>query len=106
MAGNKIICEKNNIGYGDIRMAMCKGARTAEDLKETAGICNECDGCKEQLDAILSSVCGCKGVSMKDVIDAVENGASTPEKVQEITGAGSVCGRCTKLVANIIELGY
>lgn len=106
MAGNKVICTTNNVEYIDIRMAMCQGARTREELVEKAGICNECEGCKNDVQPILDSVCGCKGVSLQDVIDAVKNGADTPEKVEEVTGAGSVCGRCTKLVENVIELGY
>lgn len=106
MAGNRVICTENNIEYIDIRMAMCKGARTAEEVKEMAGICNECEGCKTELQPILDSVCGCKDVSLQEVIDAVKDGADTAEKVAEKTGAGSVCGRCTKLVENVIELGY
>lgn len=29
---------------------------------------------------ILASVCGCKGVSLEDVVNAVKNGAETTEK--------------------------
>ncbi len=106
MAKDRVICNKNDIKYSDIRKAMCQGARTREDLIEKAGICNECEGCESEVDGILSSVCGCKNVSLQDVKDAIAAGCDTPEKVEEKTGAGSVCGRCTKLVENIIELGY
>lgn len=105
MSGNKIICTNNNVDYLKIRMAMCQGARTIEELEEKTGVCTNCEGCKSELENILSSVCGCKGVSMKAVIDAVKNGADTVEKVGEVTGAGTSCGRCKKLIENIIELG-
>lgn len=105
MAGNRVICTKNNVEYIGIRKAMCAGARTLEEVKNLAGVCGECEGCKENLDYILNSVCGCKKVSLKDVIDAVKNGADTVEKVGQVTGAGTSCGRCKALVANIIELG-
>jgi NAD(P)H-nitrite reductase len=107
MAGNKIICTTNNVDYITIRMAMCAGARTLEELVEKAGVCTTCEGCKTNLKHILSSVCGCKNVSLMAVIDAVNNGADTVEKVGQITGAGTGkdCERCKALIANIIELG-
>lgn len=105
MAGNRMICETNNVDYSTIRKAMCGGARTVEELVEACGVCTTCDGCKSELEKILLSVCGCKGVSLKAVVDAVKGGADTVEKVGEITGAGTDCGRCKALVANIIELG-
>lgn len=114
MAKNRIICRKKDIDYISIRQAMTTGARTLEELKEKPGVCGECEGCEAELDGILSSVCGCKEVSLQDVIDAVNNGANTVEKVGEITGAGTgvdeetgeKCGKCKKLVQNVIDLGY
>lgn len=35
--------------------------------------------------------------------DAVESGASTLEEVQEITGAGTVCGTCIENVQHLID---
>lgn len=105
MAGNKIICTKHEVSYLDIRMAMCEGVRTVEELIEKTGVCNTCEGCKENLEWILSSVCGCKKTSLQAVVEAVHSGADTVEKVGEMTGAGTACGRCKKLIANIIELG-
>lgn len=107
MAGNRTICTTNNVDYSTIRKAMCAGARTIEDLVERTGVCTACEGCKDELYKILSSVCGCKEVSLKTVIDAVKNGADTVQKVGEVTGAGTGedCGRCKPLIANIIELG-
>ena len=42
--------------------------------------------------------------SLEDVVNAVKNGAETTEKVAEITGAGSACGRCKALVQNVIDI--
>jgi NAD(P)H-nitrite reductase large subunit len=71
------------------------------------GICTECEGCKTEVAGILASVCGCKGVSLQAVVEAVKNGADTVEKVGEVTGAGTAedCGRCKALIQNVIELG-
>ena len=105
MAGNKIICNTNNVDYITLRKAMIKGARTKAELKEMTGACLECAGCKENIDYILASVCGCKNVMLADVVDAVKNGADTVEKVGNVTGAGTDCGRCQALIANVIEIG-
>ncbi|MCL2015767.1 MAG: (2Fe-2S)-binding protein [Defluviitaleaceae bacterium] len=105
MAKKGTICELNNVQYIDIRMAMVKGLRTLEEIKADTNVCGECAGCKENLDWILSSVCGCKNVSLATVVNAVKNGANTVEKVAELTQAGTDCGRCTKLVENIIAIG-
>lgn len=113
MATNKIICTKNNVDYITIRKAMIQGARTVEEVMELVGVCNECEGCKSELDAILKSVCGCKKVSLEAVVNAVRNGADTVEEVGLITGAGTgideetgeECGKCKILIQNIIELG-
>jgi len=107
MAANKIICTTNNVDYSTIRKAMCMGVRTEEELVEKTGVCTLCEGCQSELNAILSSVCGCKNVSLNDVITAVKNGANTVERVCEITGAGTGedCGRCKVLIQNVIDLG-
>lgn len=113
MASNRMICTKNNVDYLTIRKAMTSGARSMDDLVEHTGVCTECEGCKSELEAILSSVCGCKKVSLEAVVNAVKNGADTVEKVGEITGAGTgineetgeACGKCKGLIQNIIDLG-
>jgi len=92
---------------------MTAGARTIDELVNLAGVCTQCEGCKSELEAILSSVCGCKNVSLEAVVNAVKNGADTVEKVGEITGAGTgineetgePCGKCKGLIQNIIDLG-
>ena len=113
MAKNRIICTTNDVDYLSIRKAMTSGARTIEEIVELAGICTECEGCKSELQAILSSVCGCKKVSLETVVNAVKNGADTVEKVGEVTGAGTgvdeltgeECGKCKGLIQNIIDIG-
>lgn len=64
MAKNRETCTKNHVEYLTIRKAMEKGARTVDELKEIAGVCGECEGCKAELDGTLSSLCGCEGVSL------------------------------------------
>lgn len=113
MAKNRVICTINDVDYLSIRKAMISGARTIDELVELVGVCTKCEGCKSELDAILSSVCGCKNVSLEVVVNAVKNGADTVEKVGEITGAGTgvneetgePCGKCKGLIQNIIDLG-
>ncbi|MCL2601367.1 MAG: (2Fe-2S)-binding protein [Treponema sp.] len=105
MAGNRVICEKNNVEYIAIRQAMCTGVRTLDELKKATAVCGSCAGCTENLDKILSSVCGCKNVSLQAVVDAVKAGANTVEKVGEVTQAGTGCGRCKGLLENVISLG-
>lgn len=105
MANKGIICTVNNVEYSTIRKAMCEGARTIEEIAEKTGICTECEGCRENLEYIITTLCSCKNVSMQTVIDAVQNGADTVDKIVELTEAGSVCGRCKALIQNVIELG-
>ena len=113
MAKNRVICSKNNVDYITIRKAMIAGARTVDELAKMTDVCTECEGCKSEIEPILSSVCGCKKVSLEAVVNAVKNGADTVEKVGEVTGAGTgvneetgePCGRCKGLIQNIIDLG-
>lgn len=113
MAKNRVICTKNNVEYLTIRKAMVAGARTVDEVVKLTGVCTECEGCKNELNAILTSVCGCKNVSLETVVNAVKNGADTVEKVGEITGAGTgvdevtgeLCGKCKVLIQNIIDIG-
>lgn len=100
---NKIICQCHKVTYGDIRIAMTKGARTIEDIKEITKAGTGCGGCIENIKEILSIACGCKMISMESVLNAVKNGANTVESVSEITGAGVGCGKCKMLIQNIID---
>ena len=107
MAENRVICTANNVDYMTIRKAMCVGARTVEELAEKTGVCTVCAGCEAGLVPILSSVCGCKEVSLATVVSSVKNGANTVDEVVAATGAGTGedCGKCKLLIQNIIDLG-
>jgi len=105
MAENKIICTTNDVEYLTIRKAMSRGGRSFDEIASMTGVCGECEGCRNELDWILSSVCGCLNVSLASVVEAVQNGADTMEKVGEVTGAGTDCGRCQILIENVIQLG-
>jgi NAD(P)H-nitrite reductase large subunit len=90
-----------------IRKAMCVGVRTVEELAEKTGVCTVCAGCRADLEPILSSVCGCKEVSLAAVVEAVKNGNRTVDAVGAVTGAGTGedCGKCKLLIQNVIDLG-
>ena len=47
-------------------------------------------------------VCFCCNVTNGMIKDAVDEGASTLEEVQEATGAGTVCGACLEDVKNLV----
>lgn len=41
-------------------------------------------------------ICTCMSVSVKDMKNAIEAGASTFQELQDQTGLGTVCGVCTE----------
>ena len=47
-------------------------------------------------------VCMCKGVQDTTVADLVKAGRDTLKDIQVITGAGTGCGQCIKLIEQII----
>ena len=49
------------------------------------------------------TVCFCCNVTNGMIKDAIDNGASTLEEVQEATGAGTVCGACLEDVKNLVK---
>lgn len=52
-------------------------------------------GCKSSKDDVSSKVvCGCLNVTENDLINAVNNGASSFKEVQNITKVGTGCGKC------------
>ena len=48
-------------------------------------------------------VCECFGVTSGMIQDAIDNGASTLEEIQDITGATTGCGGCTDDVQRLID---
>ncbi len=47
-------------------------------------------------------VCPCLGLTAQDIKDAVENGATSFEEVQDVTEVGSICGACIDEVKELI----
>ncbi len=48
-------------------------------------------------------VCNCLSVTNGMIKDAIDSGASTLEEVQDITGAGTVCGACVEDIQHLID---
>ncbi|PHV70540.1 (2Fe-2S)-binding protein [Sporanaerobium hydrogeniformans] len=48
-------------------------------------------------------VCTCFGITVQDIKDAIDNGATTLEEVQEVTRVGMACGSCIDEVIEVIE---
>ena len=48
-------------------------------------------------------VCNCQNVTAGMIKEAIDNGATTLEEVQKITGAGTVCGSCVDNVKRIVD---
>lgn len=46
-------------------------------------------------------ICTCLGTTVKDIMDAMDQGATTIEEIKELTQAGTVCGAC---ISDIEEL--
>ncbi len=49
------------------------------------------------------TVCYCMSVTNGMIKDAVYSGADTLEEVQEVTGAGTVCGACKENVQRLVD---
>lgn len=48
-------------------------------------------------------VCQCMGVTNGDIKDAIDNGESTMEEVQDITSAATCCGACADDVQRLVD---
>lgn len=49
-------------------------------------------------------ICECAGVTIQDIKDAKDKGATTLEEVQEATNAGTCCGCCVDKIQEIIDI--
>ena len=49
------------------------------------------------------TICSCFGITAGEIEDAVKNGATTFEEVQDATNAGAGCGACISEVTELIE---
>ena len=90
--------------YIKIRHAQASGARTIDDLKKKRNIVIDNEDEYLEIEALLKNACECQNISLDKVVNAVENGAYTIEKVGESTKAGTCCGVCKPLLANIIKI--
>ncbi|WP_271715554.1 (2Fe-2S)-binding protein [Anaeromicropila herbilytica] len=48
-------------------------------------------------------VCNCMNVTVQDVKDAIDKGASNLEEVKEVTGAATVCGACEEYLTSVVD---
>ena len=48
-------------------------------------------------------VCGCINVTVKDLKDAIGNGAKSFEEVQSVTKVGTGCGKCVDGVKVLVD---
>ena len=48
-------------------------------------------------------ICYCYGITKEEIVEAIKNGATTLEEIQDITGAGTACGRCNSAIENILK---
>lgn len=49
------------------------------------------------------TICTCYGVTIQDVANAIENGASNLEEVMEETSAATCCGACEEYLSSVVD---
>lgn len=47
-------------------------------------------------------ICPCLDVTVGQIMDAYEEGATTVDAIKDITGAGSVCGACIDQIEDLL----
>lgn len=48
-------------------------------------------------------ICTCMGITANEIKAAYEKGACTVSDIQEVTGAGTVCGACVEEIERILD---
>ncbi|MSP28592.1 MAG: (2Fe-2S)-binding protein [Methylococcales bacterium] len=48
-------------------------------------------------------ICVCKAVTDRQIKQAIDNGACTRRQLHQCTGAGSVCGKCTQHIRQMLD---
>jgi bacterioferritin-associated ferredoxin len=48
-------------------------------------------------------VCSCYGVSDRTILKLIEDGAETPQEIEQACGAGGDCGSCKRQVCELVE---
>ena len=92
--------------YIEIRHAQANGARHIDDILKMTSIVADTPEKMKEIEDVLYIACRCKGVSVEAVAIAVQSGADSVEKIQELTEAGTVCGRCIKILEDILKRGH
>jgi bacterioferritin-associated ferredoxin len=48
-------------------------------------------------------LCVCNFIPDREILKAIENGATDLEDIKEYTGAGTSCGRCHPAIENMLK---
>ncbi|NPA37235.1 MAG: (2Fe-2S)-binding protein [Chlorobi bacterium] len=49
-------------------------------------------------------VCQCNGITEKEIVNVIKKkGATRLEQIQELTGAGTSCGRCIPVIEDLLD---
>ena len=48
-------------------------------------------------------MCTCKNVTKGDLLKAIDGGASSYKDIKSITGAGTKCGECKKVIKRFVK---
>ncbi len=48
-------------------------------------------------------ICHCQEVTYQEILDAIDNGATTVEIIGDVTEAGITCGGCIEEIEEILE---
>lgn len=48
-------------------------------------------------------ICVCKAVTDKQIKRAIDNGACTRKQLYQCTGAGDVCGKCSRHLKQMLD---
>lgn len=48
-------------------------------------------------------ICLCNFIEEKEIVAALKKGASSTKDIQDITGAGTSCGRCQAEIDQLVE---
>lgn len=118
MENNNVVCGCFNVTKEDLNNAIKNGAKSFEEVQVITKVgtgCGKCtDGVKTLVNDILLKnkidenqvVCGCFNLTVRDLNNAIKDGAKSFEEVQLITKVGTGCGNCIegnkKLVAQLL----
>jgi NAD(P)H-nitrite reductase large subunit len=115
---NNIVCGCFNLTGQDLENAINNGANSFEEVQAATKVGTGCGNCVEGNKALVNKllltkkinenqvVCGCFNLTVKDLENAIKNGANSFEEVQAVTKVGTGCGNCIEgnkaLVAQLL----